>query len=187
MKWLPRSLAVRATLLLGLIALLGYLAIAAGVHTANTSSAVPLLLTAVFPSWFAGFCLAAIAVGALVPAAIMSIATANLFTRNLYGELLHRSFFSATMTGGQEAAMAKVISLAIKLGALAFVLLATLRGTPEIYSGDEIAMEGKEDPDNRRDFPGGFKAGDHNAAFPETDWPIGRRRQLAVKHLLEML
>ena len=53
----------------------------------------------------------------------MSIATANLFTRNLYGELLHRSFFSAAMTGGQEAAVAKLISLAIKLGALAFVLL----------------------------------------------------------------
>ncbi|WP_348267846.1 alpha-amylase family glycosyl hydrolase [Edaphobacter sp. DSM 109919] len=35
-------------------------------------------------------------------------------------------------------------------------LLATLRGTPELYSGDEIAMEGGGDPDNRRDFPGGF-------------------------------
>jgi SSS family solute:Na+ symporter len=106
-------------LLLGLIALLGYVAIAAGVHTANSSSTVPLLLTSMFPSWFAGFCLAAIGIGALVPAAIMSIATANLFTRNL----LHRSFFSSAMTGGQEAAMAKLISLAIKLGALAFVLL----------------------------------------------------------------
>ncbi len=110
-------------LLLALIALLGYVAIAAGIHTANSSSAVPLLLTTVFPPWFAGFCLAAIAIGALVPAAIMSIATANLFTRNLYGELVHRSFFSSAMTGGQEAATAKLISLAIKLGALAFVLL----------------------------------------------------------------
>jgi solute:Na+ symporter, SSS family len=110
-------------LLLGLIALLGFVAIAAGVHTTNSSSTVPLLLTSMFPAWFAGFCLAAIGIGALVPAAIMSIATANLFTRNLYGELLHRSFFSSTMTGGQEAAMAKIISLAIKLGALAFVLL----------------------------------------------------------------
>jgi solute:Na+ symporter, SSS family len=110
-------------LLLGFIALLGYVAIAAGVHTANSSSAVPLLLTTMFPPWFAGFCLAAIAIGALVPAAIMSIATANLFTRNLYGELVHRSFFSTTMTGAQEATMAKLISLAIKLGALAFVLL----------------------------------------------------------------
>ena len=46
---------------------------------------------------------------------------------------------------------------------LAFALLATLRGTPAIYSGDEIAMEGKEDPDNRRDFPGVFKGSTHNA------------------------
>ena len=56
-------------LLLGLIALLGYMAIAAGVHTANSSSVVPLLLTSMFPAWFAGFCLAAIGIGALVPAA----------------------------------------------------------------------------------------------------------------------
>jgi SSS family solute:Na+ symporter len=104
-------------LLLGLVALLGYMAIAAGVHTANTSSAVPSLLTTVFPPWFAGFCLA-------VPAAIMSIATANLFTRNIYGELFHRSFFASAMTGGQEAATAKLVSLAIKLGALIFVLLS---------------------------------------------------------------
>ena len=117
------SLMPAYNLLLGLVALLGYLAIAAGIHTGNSSSAVPLLLTAMFPPWFAGFCLAAIAIGALVPAAIMSIATANLFTRNIYGELLHRSFFSAAMTGGQEAATAKLVSLAIKLGALAFVLL----------------------------------------------------------------
>ena len=39
---------------------------------------------------------------------------------------------------------------------LAFAILATMRGMPQIYSGDEIAMMGGEDPDNRRDFPGGF-------------------------------
>jgi glycosidase len=49
---------------------------------------------------------------------------------------------------------------------LAFAFLATLRGTPEIYSGDEIAMEGKEDPDNRRDFPSGFAAASRNAFTP---------------------
>jgi len=43
-------------------------------------------------------------------------------------------------------------------------LLATLRGTPELYSGDEIAMPGGDDPDNRRDFPGGFP-GDAASAF----------------------
>jgi glycosidase len=46
---------------------------------------------------------------------------------------------------------------------LAFVLLATMRGMPEIYSGDEIAMVGGDDPDNRRDFPGGFKSSSHDA------------------------
>jgi neopullulanase len=44
----------------------------------------------------------------------------------------------------------------------AFIL--TVRGTPQLYAGEEIAMEGKEDPDNRRDFPGGFP-GDGLSAF----------------------
>jgi neopullulanase len=39
---------------------------------------------------------------------------------------------------------------------LALGVLSTMRGMPQIYAGDEIAMEGGEDPDNRRDFPGGF-------------------------------
>ena len=75
---------------LGLVALLGYMALAAGVVTKDTNLAVPLLLLKEFPEWFAGFCLAAIAVGALVPAAIMSIAASNLFTRNVYGAFARR-------------------------------------------------------------------------------------------------
>jgi neopullulanase len=47
---------------------------------------------------------------------------------------------------------------------LAFTYLLTMRGTPEIYYGDEIGMEGGEDPDNRRDFPGGW-TGDADNAF----------------------
>ncbi|HEX3472392.1 MAG TPA: sodium:solute symporter [Silvibacterium sp.] len=104
-------------LLLALIALLGYMAIAAGIQTSNTSSVVPLLFVRMFPSWFAGFCLAAIGVGALVPAAIMSIAASNLFTRNLYGELRR-----TPMTPAQESKNAKLVSLVLKFGALAFVL-----------------------------------------------------------------
>jgi len=46
----------------------------------------------------------------------------------------------------------------------AFSLLLTLRGIPQIYYGDEIAMTGGGDPDNRRDFPGGFP-GDPSNAF----------------------
>jgi len=50
---------------------------------------------------------------------------------------------------------------------LALGLVATLRGMPQIYSGDEIGMEGGNDPDNRRDFPGGFP-GDTQDAFTKT-------------------
>ncbi len=102
--------------LLGLIALLGYVALSAGVVTKDTSSAIPLLFLKMFPDWFAGFCLAAIAIGALVPAAIMSIAASNLFTRNLYGA------FRKNMLPQEESAMAKIVSLAVKFGALIFVL-----------------------------------------------------------------
>lgn len=40
----------------------------------------------------------------------------------------------------------------------------SVRGIPQLYYGEEIAMEGKDDPDNRRDFPGGFP-GDSRSAF----------------------
>ncbi len=103
--------------LLGLVALLGYVALASGVATKDTSSAVPLLFVKMFPEWFAGFCLAAIAIGALVPAAIMSIAASNLFTRNLWGELAR-----VPMTPRQESGMAKAVSLAVKFLAVVFVL-----------------------------------------------------------------
>jgi len=46
---------------------------------------------------------------------------------------------------------------------LAFTFLLTARGIPLIYYGDEIGMAGGNDPDNRRDFPGGWKADAHNA------------------------
>jgi neopullulanase len=47
---------------------------------------------------------------------------------------------------------------------LAYTLLLTIRGTPLVYYGDEIALPGGNDPDNRRDFPGGW-AGDARNAF----------------------
>jgi glycosidase len=46
---------------------------------------------------------------------------------------------------------------------LAFSILFTIRGTPQMYYGDEIGMEGSGDPDNRRDFPGGFPGDQRNA------------------------
>jgi neopullulanase len=49
---------------------------------------------------------------------------------------------------------------------IAFTYLLTTRGTPEIYYGDEIGMRGGDDPDNRRDFPGGWPDDIENAFDP---------------------
>jgi solute:Na+ symporter, SSS family len=113
--------------LLGLIALLGYMALAAvkgfGVAPivtdgkADGNTIVPVLFDRMFPDWFAGVAFAAIGIGALVPAAIMSIAAANLFSRNIYKEYLNRD-----ATPRQEASASKLASLVVKLGALAFIL-----------------------------------------------------------------
>ena len=114
--------------LLALIAVLGYVAVAAkvdklpayaaGFAQYGPNFAVPALFLEVFPSWFVGFAFAAVGVGALVPAAIMSIAAANLFTRNIYKEFLRPS-----CTNKEESSAAKVASLLVKFGALAFVVL----------------------------------------------------------------
>ncbi|WP_302053543.1 sodium:solute symporter family transporter [Nocardioides panacis] len=103
--------------LLGLLALLGFAAIAAGIKVDNPQQSVPALFESQFPSWFAGIAFAAIAIGALVPAAIMSIAAANLWTRNIY-----KAFINPAATPKQEAQQSKLISLVVKFGALAFVL-----------------------------------------------------------------
>jgi len=57
---------------------------------------------------------------------------------------------------------------------LAFGLTLALRGIPEIYYGDEIGMPGGGDPDNRRDFPGGW-IGDANDAFTESGRTRGQQ------------
>src|ERR1700749_3111467 len=105
------------TLLLGLIALLGYMAYAANVKVTSPNDVVPMLFKTLFPEWFAGFAFAAIAIGALVPAAVMSIGAANLFTRNVW-----KSYVNPGITHAGEAAVAKITSLVVKVGALAFIL-----------------------------------------------------------------
>ena len=108
---------------LGLLALLGWVAIAAGTKPIglngqpNAQLVIPQLFEDSFPSWFAGVAFAAVAIGALVPAAIMSIAAANLFTRNIYREWLRPN-----ATVAQEAKVGKLVSLLVKFVALIFVL-----------------------------------------------------------------
>jgi SSS family solute:Na+ symporter len=105
------------TLLLGLIALLGYMAYAAHIKVASPNDVVPMLFKTLFPAWFAGFAFAAIAIGALVPAAVMSIGAANLFTRNVW-----KAYVNPAIDHAGEASVAKITSLVVKVGALAFIL-----------------------------------------------------------------
>ena len=120
------------SLVLGLISLLGFMAFAAGVRGMpefaaqfkqyGANFAVPALFLHSFPSWFVGVAFAAIAIGALVPAAIMSIAAANLYTRNV-----HREFINADASPKRETDIAKIVSLVVKFGALAFILFLPLQ------------------------------------------------------------
>ena len=66
---------------------------------------------------------------------------------------------------------------------LAHTLIMTMRGTPQIYYGDEIAMKGGADPDNRRDFPGGFP-GDARDAFDKAARTA--EEQAAFEHLQKL-
>ena len=113
--------------MLGLLALVGFFALGAGVSKLpefaagfkqfGNNYAVPALFLHSFPEWFVGVAFAAVGIGALVPAAIMSVAAANLYTRNI-----HREFINRNPTDKQEAQLAKWVSLIVKAGALVFIL-----------------------------------------------------------------
>jgi SSS family solute:Na+ symporter len=115
------------TFALALIALLGVMAVAAGVkgmpeyaegyRIFGNNFAIPALFLHSFSPWFAGLAFAAIGVGALVPAAIMAISCGNLFTRNIYKE-----FIAPDCTPATESRVAKIMSLVTKLAALFFVV-----------------------------------------------------------------
>jgi SSS family solute:Na+ symporter len=111
------------SVLLALIALFGYMAVADPVTAGNVKKAgnaqlaVPYLFQHMFPSWFTGIAFAGIIIGALVPAAIMSIAAANLFTRNVFTE-----FFKPDASPALQTRMSQWASLVVKLGALLFAV-----------------------------------------------------------------
>jgi SSS family solute:Na+ symporter len=115
------------SLLLGLLALIGFMAVAAGVKSMpeyaagfahyGASYAVPALVLHSFPEWFAGIAFGAIAIGALVPAAIMAIASANIFTRDIWTQFVHNPGHHTEMLA------AKCFSLFMVVGAVVFILL----------------------------------------------------------------
>ncbi|HEX3974401.1 MAG TPA: sodium:solute symporter, partial [Stellaceae bacterium] len=120
------------SLMLGLLTLLGFFVIAAGIDKLpqfaqgfgqfKANFAAPAIMLWAFPSWFVGVAFAAIGIGALVPAAIMSIASANLYARNI-----HREFINPNISGRDEAQIAKWVSLIVKIGALVFIIFLPLQ------------------------------------------------------------
>src|SRR3979490_470846 len=99
--------------MLGLIALLGYMAIAAGtkpLKASGNNGGVPALIDKMLPGPGAGFAFAALAISHLVPASVMSIAAANLFSRNVYKE-----FLAPGASHAQQATVSKITSLVWKL------------------------------------------------------------------------
>jgi solute:Na+ symporter, SSS family len=106
------------TVVLGLIALLGFMAYAAQLMPGTNNDVVPDLFNTLFPGWFAGFAFSAIAIGALVPAAVMSIGAANLFTRNFW-----KAYVNPQVTPAGEEKVAKMVSLVVKVGAVVCILV----------------------------------------------------------------
>jgi SSS family solute:Na+ symporter len=90
---------------------------AAGLKLDSANDVVPALFKTLFSGWFSGFAFAAIAIGALVPAAVMSIGAANLFTRNFW-----KAYVNPDVSDAGEAKVAKITSLVVKIGALLVIL-----------------------------------------------------------------
>lgn len=112
-------LPIYSVMLAGL-AFLAYAAIAAGIEPSaayGTNSIVPELFDRQLPPALAGFALAAIAIGGMVPAGVMAIASGNLFARNLYVPLLHPE-----ATPERIASVSKLVSTVVKVGAALFII-----------------------------------------------------------------
>ena len=69
---------------------------------------------------------------------------------------------------------------------LAFGLLATMRGMPQIYYGDEIGLSSGPNGDNRADFPGGFPSDPQNAFTAAGRTPQQQAMYAWVQSLLDL-
>lgn len=105
------------TIMLGVLALFGYAVYAVGINLTDNNQAVTALISHWFPAWFTGFAFAAIAIGALVPAAVMSIGASNLFTRNIW-----KAYINPNLAPKAETYIAKIGCLIVLLGSLGFIL-----------------------------------------------------------------
>lgn len=103
---------------LGLFALLGIAAIAVGIDApeGKAEAVVPMLVKELMPAALAGLVFGVLVLGALVPTAVMSIAAATAFVRNIYVE-----YVAPMATPKRQVRVARLVSLAAKGGAIAFV------------------------------------------------------------------
>jgi SSS family solute:Na+ symporter len=118
------SLLPAYSLMLGFIALLGYMALAAHVKPVggttakpDTTTIVPVLFNSEFPHWAAGIAFGAIVIGALVPAAIMAIAAANTFARDIY-----KPYIRPNASDREEGLVSQIVSVILKLGAVGVIV-----------------------------------------------------------------
>ena len=104
--------------LLGVLALFGFLAIAAGIEPpkGRGALAIPMLVARLLPQWFTGLFFGAIVVGAVVSAGIMAVAASNIFCRNIYKEYLRPS-----ATARQQVQTARAVSVVVTMGSILFV------------------------------------------------------------------
>jgi SSS family solute:Na+ symporter len=118
-------------ILLAFLALLGFMAVAAGLNsdpafangfkTFGSSFAVPALFMKFLPDWFVGFAFAGIAVGCLVPAAIMAIGSANIFVRDIW------TMFAPWKRDSQETSWAKAFAVLMVVFGLIFVVVIPMK------------------------------------------------------------
>ena len=153
---------------LGLLALLGWVAIAAGTKPIgldgkpNAQLVIPQLFEDSFPAWFAGVAFAAIAIGALVPAAIMSIAAANTFTRNIYKEWLKPD---ATVAAGGQGLQAHLAGRqGVRAGLRAARSTSRTRSTSSCSAASGSCRPSR--PSCSASTPGGSTAGRCSPAGP---------------------
>lgn len=117
------------SVLLGLLALLGFAAVAAdvahdpafaeGFKLYGTSYAIPAIFQKSFPDWFMGFAAVGIAIGGLVPASVMAIGSGNILTRDIWGEFVHVG--TQEQRQARETEIGRIFALVMIAASLIFV------------------------------------------------------------------
>jgi hypothetical protein len=158
---------------LGLLALLGWVAIAAGTKPigldgkVNPQLVVPQLFADMFPSWFAGVAFAAIAIGAMVPAAIMAISAVACRRRRLCEPAAEVAEVS---TGAEASADTGALVRAESFRA-EWLVCGEVVGRVQRCQSPVRAVSEPLAPYSLTDSASGALAGKRTSAGPNVRWP----------------